>query len=294
MNRSARSHDSAHEARSHRGVALVAVLWMVAALSIMVVGMSYGVREETRKVSLSRQGVALGALGTGAIHLALQEMQSSSEPVTRLSYKDINYQNRLIRIEILPINGLIDINNASESLLVKLFTIQGGVESAQALNLARKTIEIRSSKGLSGEVRGFESVEDWLKVQGIDYTLYARMKGLVSVDLFGIGSGRVNPLAAPREVLTVLTDGNVEQATRIASDRDAGRIGIDTTMLNSGDVESASTDRYRVSAWVPASTETQLWISQIVDIAPILRDGQPWRIFNAERRFVSARPDRLS
>ena len=117
---------------------------------------------------------------------------------------------------------------------------------------------------------------------------------LVSADLFGVGSGRVNPLAAPREVLKVLTGGNLETALRIASDRDAGQIGVDTTTLNPGDIDTASTDRYRISARVPASTDMQLWTSQTVDIASIKRDGVPWRVFHAERRFESARPDRLS
>lgn len=267
---------------------------MVAALSIMVVGMSHGVRGETRKASLSRQGVVLGALGTAAIHLVLQEMLSSPEPITRLSYKDVTYQNRSIRVEIIPVNGFIDINNAPESLLAKLISIQGNIESEQALDIARKTIEIRSRKDPSGQSRGFESVEDWLKVPGIDYTLYARMKGLVSVDLFGIGSGRVNALAAPREVLIVLTGGDIEQASRIASDRDAGRTGIDTTMLQASDVETASTNRYRISARVPASTDTQLWTTQTIDINALKRDGLPWRIFHAERRFVAAPLESLS
>jgi general secretion pathway protein K len=283
---------AAQEAR-HRGVALVAVLWMVAALSIMVVGMSYGVRAETRRASLSRQSVVLGALGTAATHVVLQEMLSLPEPITRLSYKDVSYQNRLIRVEITPVNGFIDINNAPESLLAKLILVQGGVESEQALSLARRTIEIRSAKDPAGQTHGFEAVEDWLKVPGIDYTLYAKMKSLVSADLLGVGSGRVNALAAPREVLTVLTGGNVEQASRIASDRDAGRIGVDTTMLNANDIDTAATNRYRISARVPASNDTQLWTSQTVEITPIKRDGLPWRIFNAERHFQSARPDRL-
>ncbi|MDO9315226.1 MAG: type II secretion system protein GspK [Burkholderiaceae bacterium] len=278
----------------HRGVALVAVLWMVAALSIMVVGMSYGVRGETRKASLARQGIALGALGNAAIALVLQEMVSSPERTTHLSYRDVTYKDLSIRVEILPINGLIDINNASESLLAKLFSIRGGLDIERAKNLAQKTIDIRSQKDLSGQTRGFESVEDWLKVPGIDYSLYARMKDLVTANLFGVGSGRVNPLAAPREVLTILTGGNVEHSSRIASDRDSDRAGIDTTMLDASDVEAAPTNRFRISARVTASTNTPLWITQTVDITASKRDGLTWRIFNVERRFESARPERLN
>ncbi len=278
----------------NQGLALVAVLWMIAALSIMVVGMSHGVLGESRKSSSSRQGVVLGALGTAAIHLVLQEMLASSEQITRLTYKDVSYQNKSINIEIIPANGLIDINNASEALLAKLISTQGQIELKQAMNLAQRTIEMRTEKDPSGQSRGFESVEDWLKVPGMDYTLYARMKNSVTLDLIGVGTGRVNAMAAPRDVLIVLTGGNVEQASRIASDRDAGRVGIDTTMLNASDVEAASTSRFLISARVPASANTQLLITQTVDTTAVKRDGLPWRIFGVERRFVSTRPERLS
>jgi len=285
--------EAARSARQN-GLALVAVLWMVAALSIVVVGMSQGVRGETRRTSLSRQGIVQGALGTAAVNLVIQEMLSSAEPVTRLTYKNVTYQGTEIAVEILPVNGLIDINNASEALLTKLISVQGGMALERARNLAQATIDIRSIKDSTGQSRGFESVEDWLKVPGIDYTLYARMKNLVSADLFGVGSGRVNALAAPPAVLAVLTGGNTGQALRIASDRDAGRTGIDTTMLNASEIDNASTRRYRISARVPVSTDTQLWTTQTIDLTAIKRDGMPWRILHAERRYEVTRPERSS
>ncbi len=277
-----------------KGFALVAVLWMVAALTLMVASISYSVRGETSRTAASRQSVILGAIAIAAINITLQEMLSSSKPIIHLSYKDIYYQEKLIRIEILPVNGLIDINNASESMLSRLISIQGGIDPDRALNLSRSIIEIRSIKDLKGHKRGFESVEDLLHVPGIDYTLYAKIKDLVSVDLSGTRSGRVNALAAPQGVLNVLTGGNIEQAARIASERDAGRVGIDTTMLSTSDLETTSIDRYRISACVPTSTEMKLWASQTIDIAPGKLSRSPWRIFNAERLLKPACHNRMS
>ena len=44
-----------------RGLALVAVLWLVAALSLIVTGLVASVRSETRLVSGAREGVVAGA-----------------------------------------------------------------------------------------------------------------------------------------------------------------------------------------------------------------------------------------
>ena len=46
-----------------RGLALVAVLWIVAALAVMVTSLSHAVRQEVRAVSTSRQALAAEALG---------------------------------------------------------------------------------------------------------------------------------------------------------------------------------------------------------------------------------------
>ena len=277
-----------------RGLALVAVLWMVAALSIMVVGMSAVVRAETRAVSMSRQSIQLGAQGVAAINLVLQDMVAAAPRINRLTTREVSYAGQDIRVEILPLNGLIDINNASEALLAKLISIQGGVEYQQGLRLARSSIEKRSLKDRTGKARGFEALEDWLSVEGMDYELYARVRDLATADLYAVGTGRVNPLAAPREVLNVLAGGNDTLVARIASERDTGTPGIDTTALEAADVESGIADRFRLTAsvQVPGSPDLLLRVVQSVDLAPAKRDGLPWRIFDTDRRFHNLRADR--
>ena len=96
---------------------LIAVLWIVAALSIIVTGITRSVREEARMMSLARQGVEFSALGDAAIQLALQEMVSRTVPVGRLTQVDTTYRGISIPVEIMPLNGLININR-SEALLI--------------------------------------------------------------------------------------------------------------------------------------------------------------------------------
>lgn len=57
-----------------RGVALIAVLWIVAAMAIAVTGMAHAVRNEIRTVAAARSGVETQALGEAAIALAVQKM----------------------------------------------------------------------------------------------------------------------------------------------------------------------------------------------------------------------------
>ena len=68
-----------------RGVVLIAVLWMVIALSIIVTGLTRNVRDEARMLSVARQTAQAGALGDAAIQLVLQSMAFESKAVDRFT-----------------------------------------------------------------------------------------------------------------------------------------------------------------------------------------------------------------
>ena len=108
---------------ANRGIALLAVLWIVAALSILVTGMVQAQRDEVRLVSSGRQTVEGHAIANAAIQMVLQEMAGRTEPVSRLSRRDVSYAGLTVSVEIIPINGLVDINRAPEPLLTALFTV---------------------------------------------------------------------------------------------------------------------------------------------------------------------------
>jgi general secretion pathway protein K len=264
---------------------LIAVLWMVAALSILVTGITRSVREETRVLSLSRQGVEGGALGNAAINLVLQGIAASSTPVTRLTEVEVVFRGVSMHVQIIPLNGLIDINGASNTLLASLFTVAGGLPADQAAALAQATIDTRIRKDARGQQERFDAIEDLLRVPGIDYTLYAKLSGLVTPDVRS--GGKVNPLAAPQEVLAVLAGGNTGEALRIAASRSAGQEGIDTTTLDAGATTNVNVQRFRIDAKVPLSDGMLLNVSRTVDFSPRSLNGLPWRTFYSQRGFES-------
>lgn len=268
--------------RTH-GMALIAVLWIVAALSILVTGMSQAVRGEARLVSSARQVVVAGALGDAAIHLVLQAMVVSTEPLLRLTTVQTQYQGQSIDVQILPLNGLIDINSAPEPLLARLFTMAGGVASADAAGLAHAAVELRATRGALGRPLGFDAPEDLLSVPGFDYDLYANIAPLITADQ--AGSGQVNPLAAPEGVLVILADGNVARAANMAAERSAGSISIDTTTLTGDYINNAATRRFRLQARVPLLDGGWVLASRSVDLQTASSDGLPWRTFRTEQRL---------
>jgi general secretion pathway protein K len=271
--------------RPLRGVALVAVLWIVAALSIVVTSISSSVRQEVKAVSASRQSVVGEALGRAAIQLVLQDLAARPERTQALSYVDTVFKDTPMRVRVLPLTGLIDINNAPPGLLARLFR-SAGVDARAADALAAAAVEWRSAKDGRGRPVGFEAPEDLLRVKGIDYTLYAKISELVTADLQG--NGRVSPPAATEAVLRVLASDNATLFAARPMERNATRAGMDTTSLNGEFIDSnAQTQRYQLQARVPLAGGSWLLVSRTVDFSGG-NNGLQWRTIHADARFEPA------
>ena len=102
-----------------RGIALVAVLWIVAALSIAVTGIVHTIRSETRAIGASRRMLDLQAVGEAAIMLALQGMTAPPQAGQRVPWRrvDLPYDGRVVTVEVNALNGFVDINRAAPELL---------------------------------------------------------------------------------------------------------------------------------------------------------------------------------
>jgi general secretion pathway protein K len=265
------------------GVALVAVLWIVAALSILVTGMVQAQRDEIKLVASGRQLVQGAAIGTAAVQLVLQELAAPPTQVASLRRVEVRYDDTIIPVEVMPLNGLIDLNRAAEPLLVALFGVAGGLSPDLAAAMAKALVASRQPG--AGRARGarYEAVEDLLQLQGMDFDLYARLAPLVTTD--SLGRGRVNPMAAPEDVLVVLAKGDAERAARIAAQRDAGEPGIDTTNLTAEFLDNAGTARWRVRARVLLADGRYLISTRVVNLNRTASDGVPWQIIHADDRL---------
>lgn len=266
--------------RSIQGIALIAVLWIVAALSVIVTGVVQSVRTEVRLVAAARQTIEAVAWGEAAIMLVLQDIVARNDRPARWSRIELVYQDHPIVVELMPLTGLIDINNAPEALLARLYAVAGGLDAKSAAVLAATTVQIRSERDGRGRTQGFEAIQDLLRVPGVGYDLYARLSRLITAESYGMG--RVNAQAAPEEVLAVLTDGNAAQANALASRRAHSGTDIDTTTLNGEFIGNTPSTRYRLQAQMTLPDGSLVLVSRSIDLRADPRLGLPWRIFNAE------------
>ena len=269
-----------------QGVVLIAVLWIVMALSIIVTGLSRSVRDEAKMLSMARQGAQASALGDAAIQLVLQQMAVDAKPVDRVTTVQVPYQGRQMDVQVMPLNGLVDLNSAKTPLLARLLTVAGGLPESAAEPLAQAIVDYREQRTAQGASRRFEASEDLMRVPGVNYDLYAKLSGLVTADIRS--GGAVNPLAAPPAVLQVLAGGNAQLAQQIDSQRQSGQAGIDMTGLDATFIGSGTVRRYRLQARVPVADGGSFLVTRYVDINPRSRDGLPWTTFHMQREVEPA------
>ena len=268
------------------GIALVGVLWMVAALSLIVAGMVKVTRQDARTVSASKQGVLAEAYGQAAIVQTVQRMQIDPTQYVRYIQVAVNYQGAPIQVTVVPFNGLINLNGAPLGLLSKVFRVAGGLPPATADALAQQVVTLRDRPDSKGGAVGFDAVEDLLQVPGVDYDLYANIARLLVVNRRA--AVRVNALAATPEVLMVLAGGDASVANQIVQTRQVAGSTSDTTRLDATLVDNSSGSRYRLIASLSLDSGRRWYVSRDIDLNRNAPGGQPWRIFGADRRVASA------
>lgn len=264
-----------------RGIALVAVLWIVAALSIAVTGLVHTMRSETRAIASARRMLELQAVGEAAIALALQDMKTP-QAGQRVPWRrmEVPYDGRVVTVESSALNGLVDINRAPPELLAALFSVAGGLKGPAAAALAQATVQARQQPDANGQPLRFDAIEDLMRVPEVDYDLYARLRPLITAN--ALGSGKVNAQAAPQELLSVLAEGNVARAVALSNARLQGGLAMDTSTLRGDFIDGSVGTRYRIMAFVPMADGSLGVVLRVVDLSPDQRAGLPWRILNAE------------
>ncbi len=272
------------------GVAMVAVLWMVAGLAVLALGLAVATNSELRSAQGVRARAEAAALGDAAIQLAVLELRSTDigyEEYVRFAYE---LGGRSIVVAAVPAGGLIDLNAASEELLANLFAGPGEVDPDLAVLLAHRVVAWRSpglpleaedyaGAGVTFRPRGgpFTYPEDLLQVLGVGYPLYARVRDLITVR--GGGAG-VAPKAASEAVLALLAGGDRDLAARIAQNR-LQDPAVDFSGLDNRFFGGGSSPVYRMDARVrmgDRSYRRTRWL----DLSQGAPSGAPWRSFRVE------------
>ena len=263
---------------TQRGVALVAVLWLVAAMSLIIVGVVRAVRIEVQSAGMHRQAVIANFLADAAILMALQSLHAQQkDPGSTLQMIPVQFENQSFDVSVQPLNGFIDINNASVQLLEDMYRHASGLNSSEAQSLAQATIDTRMSKGVKGVAIGFDAIEDLMRVPAMTYDLYAKISPIVTASLKG-GSGRVNPMAAPIGVLQVLTGGDGARAATLVAGRGADSKLTDTSFLKPDQIEMASSRSLLFEVRINLPDRGSLQRTWQVFWGSDPRSGIPWRI----------------
>lgn len=210
--------------RRPRGIALVAVLWVLALIAILVAGFRAQTTTAIRMAGAASTQSRARALADGAVHTAIARLieqiylgrgrEGRSWPVDGTPVA-LSLPEGRVSLRITDTGGLIDINAAEPPLLAGLL-VRLGVPAARAAVLAARIVDFRdlddrplpggaedpdyAAAGLPFGAKDspFDSVDELPQVLGISFSLAARMKPYVTVMN---GLPQIDPLVAPPLVL---------------------------------------------------------------------------------------------
>lgn len=218
-----------------RGVALVAVLWVLALLSLLVLGFVAEARTNLRLVhndgaaaearSIADAGVTLAILGAVDPTPATQWRGDGSRHT-------LHYGGGTVTAWIEDENGKLDVNAASIPTLRSLFHTLDAANADQiaaAIDARRHAAVAAAGPSAGGQPPpAFRVLDDLRSLPGMTAALYARLPDLLTVYS---GQDGVDPRTAPPEVLLSLPNadpGQVE-AELAARQQSAGTGGNSQT-----------------------------------------------------------------
>ena len=162
-----------------RGSALLAVLWISAAMAAIAFSLSNTVRGETERTSTVLDDLRSYYLATGAIDRAMLEViWSAVFPDKRILPKgtavlEYRFPTGAVHVEIIPETARLDPNFASPEMLYRLM-LALGIAPDRALGIAQATVDWRTPGGglsLAPSFRAshasFQETEELLLVKGV-------------------------------------------------------------------------------------------------------------------------------
>lgn len=285
-----------------RGMALVAVLWITAALALVAMSLSHMTRTEIRVVQVFKQMTQARAEADGALQVASSWLMRHTDKVKGIYRLTVPIAGTKVLVRIVPVTGLIDINHADRGLLRNLFEFGAGLPHDKADVLAQRVIDWRDeddkpqpagaekaaylAAGHAPPRNGpFRTPDDLRQVLGVTPDIYARVSDLI-VAHNTIYQSTVDPAAAPRGVLRVLSGGKQDVVARMLQERQQESQQksrhVDYTGLNPKYVSQSGGYAYKLEAMV-ASGAGHVWRRACwVDLSLQHRGVTPWYIWQIE------------
>ncbi|RZJ62717.1 MAG: hypothetical protein EON49_01395 [Acidovorax sp.] len=145
--------------RTLNGAALIMVLWLVAALSLVVVAGAKGVRQQAQRATLDMERLRSESVLDAAIQLVAQKLLADKGQDGGYRIQRLALGQNDVWVEITPSGGLVDVNVASEALLQALFQRAGGLSSGEAAILTSRVRDYMDPDDSPGGVGGAEAAQ---------------------------------------------------------------------------------------------------------------------------------------
>ena len=279
-------------APQRRGMALVAVLWIVAALSVMARALAGTARVQLRAGIVQRDAASGVAAGQAAVALALQEMLAQTErPRGQVLEAQIQWQDTPVQVHIAPLSGLLGLARIRAETLTALLQAAAGLPADAAEALAQAAIDWREGadivlqEGQRRIRRRFEAVEDLMLVPGMDYAIYSRIAPLLTVEVSG---ATVDPRTAPPEVLYALAPGQQARVAAYLAQR--SQPGADASFFDPALVgeRGGTGNLYRLHVHVPLGEGTILRLVSDVALRTDSARRLPWVVLRESWQIAAA------
>jgi general secretion pathway protein K len=226
--------------RRRRGSALLMVLWLSAALAAIGFSLASTVRGEAERTATALDGVRSYYLAIGGILRCQVELLWSSQfpndPTIKKGSTEVlyNFPSGVVRVEIIPEAGRLDINNVPVPELVRLLNALGEPPGkaeaiAGAIDSWRKPGDGGAPSGFSSSSlpsfqvphASFQEIEELLLVPGVTPDLFygtyvptEAAEPAVAPD--GSPAGRLSPRGGLMDCLTVYGSGGQVDANTAA------------------------------------------------------------------------------
>ena len=285
-----------------RGLALVAVLWLLLVLSVIASGTLRNTRTETNLVRNGLETSKVRALADAAVQRAILSLTASElEPGWPRDGTPVvwYFGGSEVRISIQDEAGKIDLNQAPPRLLKGLF-LAVDLKEGPAAALADAVADFRDANDLrrlngaedadyrqAGVQRGakdapFERIGELRQVFGMSPALFKRVEN--SVTVFS-GRAEIDPVTAPRTALLAIfdqdpetVDGYLAKRARFLGDSNQSRSALLASSPGAVDLisDAASGRVFRIQAEALSTKGTRFLRSAVVRLSSLA--GAPFKL----------------
>ena len=290
--------------RTLSGAALIMVLWLVAALSLVVVAGAKGVRQQAQRATLDMERLRAESVLDAAIQLIAQKLLADKGLAGGYRIQRLGLGQSDVWVEVTPSGGLVDVNVASDALLQALFQRAGGLSPGEAVILTSRVRDYMDPDDSPGGVGGAEAaqyraagwptlprngalddVSELKAVLGVTPGLYEIIAPHLGIN----GQQRIEIDSAPPALIDALT-GQQGLGMRIHNSPPETRAGV---LLAGAAAEfftparSSGAQTMRLRAFARADSD-RWWVREVwVDLSERPDALTPWTTLSVEptRRF---------